>query len=104
MPTPKKPKRVTKSDVENGKEMIVAKARGELKSAVYDAYRGPNAKLGIAGQPEGPMARKLDKARQSLLDVNKSVAEYGRWANKARTDIPGYNPTAPVIKRQKGSK
>ncbi len=40
MPTPKKPKRVTKSDVENGKEMIVAKARGELKSAVYDAYRG----------------------------------------------------------------
>lgn len=89
MPTPKKLKPVTKETVEIGKRNIVAEAKGELASAVIAARTGQK---GIAGQPEGQALKRIDKAKQRLLDINKSVAEYGRWENRARTDIKGYNP------------
>jgi hypothetical protein len=89
---PKKPTPITKDTIAADKAMMVAKARGDFQSAVYDAYYGPNAQLGIAGQPEGPMLAELDKAKTRLQNIDQSVADFGRWAGKARTDIKGYNP------------
>ena len=89
---PKKPTPITKDTISADKAMMKAKAIGDLQTAVYNAYKGPNAQLGVAGQPEGPMLAELDKAKTRLQNIDQSVAEFGRWAGMARTDIKGYNP------------
>jgi hypothetical protein len=89
---PKKPTPITKDTIAKDKQSIVAEARGNLQSAVYNAYKGSDAQLGVAGQPEGPMLAELDKAKIRLQNIDQSVAEFGRWAGMARTDIKGYNP------------
>ena len=89
---PKKPTPITAQSIETDKATMIARAKGDLASAVWNAYYGPDAQLGVAGQPEGPMRKELDKAKTRLENIDMAVAEFGRWAGKARTDIPGYNP------------
>lgn len=89
---PKKLEPITKDTIATDKAMMVAKAKGDLQTAVYNAYKGPDAELGVAGQPEGPMLAELDKAKTRLQNIDQSVAEFGRWAGMARIDIKGYNP------------
>jgi hypothetical protein len=86
---PKKPTPITKDTISADKAMMIAQAKGELQSAVYDARTGEK---GIAGQPEGEALKRIDIAKTRLENIDQSVAEFGRWAGMARTDIKGYNP------------
>jgi hypothetical protein len=88
--SPKKPEPITASTIAQDKALMKAKARGNFSAVVREAYKPEN--LLPIGVPNEEGMRNIARAEARFENIDIAVAEFGRWAGMARTDIKGYNP------------